>query len=205
LPPAAERKKAGGLGRKLGPLPLWAWLAGGLVLGYIGWRYLTGSSGSAGPAQQTQTTAAQTPVSATGNLPTAGSPADTGQTTSDLVSALGGQQANLLQAFEAQNQDVLALAQSQIAAAQQSPQISPSSTSETQQVASQQPGGANVPIITFVSPQALAPVSSQPAAATTVKPKPQPVVSQYYTYKRDVPLKSGQTVHYTPGRGYYAA
>jgi hypothetical protein len=205
LPPAAERKKGSGLGRKLGPLPLWAWLAGGLVLGYIGWRYLTGSSGSSGPAQQLQTTAAQTPAAATGNLPTAGSPADTGQTTSDLVSALGGQQANLLQAFEAQNQDVLALAQSQIAAAQANPQISPSSTSETQPQMSLQPGGANVPTITFVSPQALAPVASQPAAATTVKPKPQPVVSQYYTYKRDVPLKGGQTVHYTPSRGYYAA
>lgn len=201
----AKARKGGGLGRKFGPLPLWAWLGGGLLLAYVGYRFLTGSSGSGGAAQQTQTVSSQTPASATGLVPTAGSSGDTGQTSSDLLSALGSQQASLLQAFEAQNQDVLGLAQSQIAAAQSMPQISPSSTSETQPVSASQPGGANAPIVYYVSPQALAPTSSAPAAAQTATKAKPPTVSRYFTYKRDVPLGPGQSVHFQAGRGYYAA
>jgi outer membrane biosynthesis protein TonB len=39
------------------------------------------------------------------------------------------------------------------------------------------------------------------------KPKKPPTKPphKYYTYKKDVPLSKGQTVHYTPGKGYYAA
>jgi hypothetical protein len=203
--PDQPPKKSGGLTRKVGPLPLWAWLAGGLVLAYVGYRFLTGSSGSSGPSQQTQTVASQTPPDATGLTTSAGAPADNGQTTQDFLGALGVENSSLLQALEAQNQDVLALAQSQLAAAQGNPAISPSSTSETQPATSTQPGGPNAPMIFYVSPQAVVPTSSKPAAATVVKPAKQPVSARYFTYKRDVPLGPGQTVHFQSGRGYYAA
>jgi hypothetical protein len=199
-----DRKRKNGLTRKVGPLPLWAWVGGGLLLAYLGYRLLSGRSGSSGPAQQTQTVASQTPSDATGLTTSAGAPADTGQTTSDFLGALGAENANLLQAVEAKNQDVLALAQSQLAAAQSNPQVSPSSTSETQPVTGTQPGGPNAPVYVFVSPQALAPAASKPPTAGVLKPQPQPV-GRYYTYKRDVPLGPGQTVHFTSGRGYYAA
>lgn len=49
------------------------------------------------------------------------------------------------------------------------------------------------------------PAPAQPAAQTpAAKPKPQ-APARYYTYRKDVPLKPGQTVRFTAGRGYYAA
>lgn len=51
--------------------------------------------------------------------------------------------------------------------------------------------------------------SSQPLVA---KPAPKPPTKKvaaapvtHYTYKTQVPVKKGQTVHYTTGKGYYAA
>jgi hypothetical protein len=136
------------------------------------------------------------PDTSTGSVPTAGSPDDTGQTTSDLLTALGGQQSNLLSAFEAANQDIVGLAQSQITAAQQQG-LSPSTITETQPTVAAQPGGSLAPIIQYVSPTAVSPT-------TTAKPQTSSI-ARYYTYKTQVPLAKGQTVHFTPGRGYYAA
>lgn len=36
---------------------------------------------------------------------------------------------------------------------------------------------------------------------TVIKPPP----NKYYTYKKQVPIHGNQTLHYTPGKGYYAA
>ena len=33
----------------------------------------------------------------------------------------------------------------------------------------------------------------------------QPVAGKYYTYKAQVKLGAGQTLHFTKGKGYYAA
>lgn len=46
---------------------------------------------------------------------------------------------------------------------------------------------------------ALATIASDHPTTTTG------AVTRYYTYKKDVPLKAGQTLHFTSGRGYYAA
>lgn len=203
---APPKGKGGGLGKKVGPLPLWAWVIGGVLLLYVAYRFMTGSSGSSGSAVQTQTTQASTPSDATGLVPTAGSAGDTGQTTSDLVSALGGQQQSLLDALEAKNQDVLALAQSQINAAQGNPQVSPSSTTETLPMTGQQPGGSNSPIYVYVSPSATSPNSSTPNTTNAPKTSTPPAPSRYYTYKSDAlkAAKGVQTnVHFKTGYGYY--
>jgi hypothetical protein len=195
--------------KKKGKLPVWAWAILGVVLLYFAYRFLSSGSLSALSSPSASTTSSTAPTDtttssdgSTGLTPSAGSPTDSGQLSSDLVSALGGQQASLLSALETQNQDVLGLAQSQIAAAQANG-TSPSTTSETQPVNGQQPGGSNAPVVTYVSPQALAPTSSKPPPAQKATVKA-PAATRYYTYKRDVPLASGQTVHFLTGRGYYA-
>lgn len=43
------------------------------------------------------------------------------------------------------------------------------------------------------------------STATPSRPKAPPAPSRFYTYKKDVPLKKGQTVHFQTGKGYYAA
>lgn len=53
------------------------------------------------------------------------------------------------------------------------------------------------------APSPPAPKVSEPAKAkTTAKKAAKP---RYYTLKKDVPLRKGQTVHFTRGKGYYAA
>ena len=42
-------------------------------------------------------------------------------------------------------------------------------------------------------------------APASKAPPAQPVVRKYYTYKTQVILGAGQTLHFTTGRGYYAA
>jgi hypothetical protein len=46
-----------------------------------------------------------------------------------------------------------------------------------------------------------APTSSAPLASVLTTTAP----IRYYTYKADVPLAAGQSLHFTTGRGYYAA
>jgi hypothetical protein len=200
---APTAKKGGsGLSKKVLGMPLWLLAILGLVAGYLLYRYAAGSLGGSSNVAQVNSGATSTsspttsPDTSTGSVPTAGSPDDTGQTTSDLLTALGGQQSNLLSAFEAANQDVVGLAQSQITAAQQQG-LSPSTITETQPTVAPQPGGSGASIIQYVSPTAVSPT-------TTAKPQTSSI-ARYYTYKTQVPLAAGQTVHFTPGRGYYAA
>lgn len=58
--------------------------------------------------------------------------------------------------------------------------------------------------------------SSAPAAPAVQPPTPKPLPKvvarrppapavRYYTYKRNVPLVGGKTLHFTKGKGYYAA
>lgn len=198
----------GSLSKKLGPLPRWAWLLIGLVVAFVVYRKVHGSGGGAASVQTQpgQTLVTSSPDAQMGAVPSAGSPADTGQSTSDLVSALGGQQASLLSALEAANQDVLALAQSQIATAQTQTSLGSFNT-QTQPATAPQPGGSNAPAIVYVSPTVYTSPggSSSPASAAPVKASSTSTPTKFYTYKRDVRLGPGQTVHFRSGRGYYAA
>lgn len=206
--------------RKLGLLPVWAWAAIVAVVGYFLYRHFSSSSmastntaASATSPSPAPATTGDTSTATTGTSPTLDT---TSTSASDLVSALGGQQASLLAALEQANQDVLGLAQTQIAAAQGNG-LSPSSTSETQPVTGSQPGGSNAPSIFYVSPQAAAPTSSTPApAASTVRSSAagsagsQPyggVVSTVRTKTGTIITKyaSGRIVEQAPGKSAYVA
>jgi hypothetical protein len=160
------------LGRKIGPLPVWAWLLLAAVAGYIVYRRVKSSNqASTGPLVETTPqpvaagAASATPDTSLGAVPSAGSPSDTGSTTSDLVTALGGQQASLLDALEARNQDVITLAGMQIQALQTGTALSSTNT-QTQPLVGSQPGGSNAPTTSYVQPQAVT-VPTSPAAAQT--------------------------------------
>lgn len=195
--------------KKKGKLPVWAWAVGGVVLLYLAYKFYVGQSSSSTTSATTtgagSTTDTTGTAGATGTDTSAGTTDSSGVSDSDLVSALGGQQTSLLSELEAQNQDVLGLAQSQIAAAQGNPAISPSSTTQTQPMIGSQPGGSNAPINVYVSPHAIAPSRSKPPVVTTTRGSRPPAPTRFFTYKRDVKLGAGQTAHYQPGRGYYAA
>lgn len=194
------------LTRKLGPLPVWAWALIALVAGYfVLRRFSPGSSGATAlTSSATPATTAASPDSSLGLTTTAGSPGDTGQTTSDLVSALGGQQSSLLAALESANQDVVSLAQSQLSALQ-SQTTAGSFQTQTDAGVGSQPGGSNAPTYVYLSPTVAGTVTAPPAASMATVRSTQTKPIRYYTYKTQVPLAPGQSVHFTTGRGYYAA
>lgn len=207
--PAA--KSSSGLKRKVGPLPLYAWVVVAVLL--VGY-FLFFRKGSAS-AQTAPETAADIPVQsaadqATGLVPSAGSPSDSGSSTSDLLSAYSAINSNLTGALLQTQQNVVALAQQQQSALASTTAVNSSDTSNGALVASQ-PGGSNAPSFSFSFPgitdTATAPVAKAATttkdAAKTAKVAATPV--KYQTYKRDVVLKAGQTVHYKTGSGYYAA
>jgi len=97
------------LSKKLGPLPVWAWGIIGVVTVYVLYRYAAGTFGSSGAAQETQQVRnVSSPGQAVGLNPQAGSPQDTGQTTQDLMTALGAQQSVLFDALHTARADALA-------------------------------------------------------------------------------------------------
>lgn len=197
--PPKGKGKGKGKGKILG-MPVWLVIVLGVVLLYVVYRlFVSGSGGTAGTTSvaQENTPSTNDQPASTGAVTTAGSPGDTGQSTSDLLTALGGQQSNLLDALATQESDVVGLAQSQLTAAQQQG-LSPSTTTQTQPLLTSQPGGSFAPIISYASPTAVAPTQ-------TAKPAVVSSPTHYYTFKNQVPLKQGQTLHYTKGRGYYAA
>jgi hypothetical protein len=71
------------------------------------------------------------------------------------------------------------------------------------------PKPAPTPLRRPAPPPPKTPVKSRAQSPSPVVKKAPVVVkkapARYYTYKRQVPLRPGQTLHYTPGRGYYAA
>lgn len=206
-PPPSSSSKGGMLTRKVGPLPLWVWGLLVVAVVYLLYRRLSSSPSGTAQAAQIPTIASSTPDTSLGNVPTAGSPSDTGATSSDLLTALGGQQSSLLQALEAQNQDVLGLAQSQIAALQSQTTTGPFNT-QTQPAAGSQPGGSNAPLIVYVSPTVANTPTSPAVKSSTPAQTRSTIATKYYTYKRDALAAAGGNagnVHFSSGRGYYVA
>lgn len=82
---------------------------------------------------------------------------------------------------------------------------------QAQQAALQAALAANAfnPVLTNEQPQTpvIADQLNIPDTVFTRAPAraPASAPARYYTYRANVPLRPGQTVHYTPGRGYYAA
>lgn len=200
------------LAKKAGPVPVWLLLVGLAGAGY--WLYRRYQSGASSAITATDSSTVASPAASLGLAPSTGTSTDTGTTstgsadtssaTPDLVSALGGQQASLLSELEQVNQDVVGLATSQLNYAQTQTTLGSFNT-QTQPAAGSQPGGSNAPVVYYMAPNAVAPQpGAGPAAAAPVKAATS-TPTRYYTYKRDVPLAGGQTVHFVSGRGYFAA
>jgi len=152
--------KGSGLGKKVGPLPLYGWVL--IAVAIVGYFMFFRHAGSAAAAQKQQTNA-QTPSSALGDVPQAGSPGDSGGATSSMQDAYGGvQQTNdaLLSALLASESNFEQLAASQIDALKTTTTTAPVDT--TAPTSSQQPGGSNSPIVSFA-----------PAGGTFTGPAPQ--------------------------------
>jgi len=207
----AAPAQSSGLKRKVGPLPLYGWVL--LAVGVVGYFvFFRGSKSSTGVAVSSLPGAATSATDygqSTGDIPSAGSPGASDSATSDLVSALGAENSNLLSALVQTQSNVVALAQAQgqnLLASQTLP--NDTTIGATVQA---QPGGSNAPTVQYVFPNVTGSISSTAtkaaaktsSAGSTAKKAVTPV--KYFTYKRDVPLKAGQTVHFTSGKGYYAA
>lgn len=183
---------------------------GGLLAAYVLYKYYanssttstsTGTSTAPTTSAGTSDTTGSTTGTSTDNglAGSAGGPTDTGATTSDYLSALGTQNQSLISAFTAQEQDLAGLAQAQIANVQTQTALSSTNT-QTVPTVGTQPGGANSPIVVqFTSP------SVTTAAQKSTVSKSSSTPAHYYTYKSQVPLLSGQTLHFQKGKGYYAA
>lgn len=198
-------KGGSGLGRKVGPLPLWALivlgaLAGWFILRRVGGQSSATTGSAAAPAPSSYSSGADQ-----GLVPAAGSSG--GASTGDLVSTLGGQQQSLIEGLISSEQNVVQLAQAQQSSLLTTTATAPVDTSGGAAV-QPQPGGSNAPQFTFVFPRL--PANTQASTAPASKVKTAPVAAKtspatkYFTYKRQVPLKSGQTVHFAHGKGYYA-
>ncbi len=207
----APPKSSSGLKKKVGPLPLYGWV---LIVLAVAAYFLFFRKGTVGSSTAPETSAS-IPVQSSadqsaGLVPSAGAPSDSGSSTSDLLNAYGAETANLTGALLQTQANVVALAQAQQGSLFAGTAVPSNSTADGSLVGSQ-PGGANAPTFNFSFPgitnTATKPVAAAAkttvSAASTAKKAATPI--KYQTYKRDVVLKPGQTVHFTTGRGYYAA
>lgn len=55
-----------------------------------------------------------------------------------------------------------------------------------------------------VTPPAVTVINQTKASKTAAKKATAPAPKKFYTYKKNVPLKPGQKIHFTKGKGYYA-
>lgn len=208
----------GFLSRKVGPLPMWTWLALGTIVSWYVWKRMR--SGSAAAATTDLVPTAGTPGSM-GQVPSAGAPADNGAATADLLSAYGQQQSDLIAAL---GQQVSALSAASSTLASSAAQMSSFAGAQGQGAAaldtstaattSPQPGGSNAPTFQFVFPNITgSTTATKPAVKGSPKPaaksKPKPVAPstapKYETFQKNVKLKRGQKVHFRAGKGFYAA
>jgi hypothetical protein len=189
--PDAKPKPKGkgkGLSKKRGPFPTYVWAIIGavIVLGYIYYRRKKNtSSTSAGSLDQTVIPSGvispnQNDGASGGTTSDSGSPnvfpSDYASQT-DLATAVGAIEDNTASAIAA-----ITFPQ---------PQPTPSN-----------PTPVNVTLTVPTSKVSQSTTTSKTAAkkaAATSAP------TKYYTYKKNVPLKAGQSIHYTAKKGYYAA
>lgn len=202
--PTPDRSLAGRLTAKAGPLPVWGWAAGLLVVGYLVYRFSSASSSSS-TATDTATTDTGTPdTTPATDTSTSGTPgAD--QTSTD--SGVGGLNDQLLSQLAGYGQSIDALTQA-ITSAQAFPPGAGDAGS-----------GSSIPNDGTTS--ATQSVPTAPAATKPARPAASPHAPahrvRYYTYapgkapaskrSQQAPAHgpAGTTLHYRRGRGYYYA
>ena len=178
-------KKTGkGLSKKLGPFPTYVWLALGVViLGYLYYRHRqaagTSSSLTAGGMNQSLTPSSVYV------------PAQSGGSTSGTDTGGSSSSPNTFPTDYASQTDL----QNAIDT------IDNNTASAIASITFPQPN------INITSPPAV--VQQSTTASKTAAKKAATVAAPkkitYYTYKKNVPLKAGQTLHFASGKGYYAA
>lgn len=220
-PPPPRTPASGGnpLTRKLGPAPVYVWVAAAAAA-YLGYRYLTGG-GSAGGGAGVGTSGLGVPSTSNGGGATdSGSSGGGGASPADAFSA--DMLANLLgdnATLEATLADALVGASSAIAglggeALSQLGQLQGSiigSYTPRDPIVVQVPSPVTVVpaqspssgIATVPTPSTT--YTSPAGSAANVIPKQVSGTIRFYTYKANVPLAAGQTLRFAAGKGYYAA
>lgn len=185
------------LKEKKGPLPVWAWALIVAVGAFLAYRRYAGSATS--PASSTTSTPTgsavsdQTPVTSgdTGSPPASGQGSAADNVNDTLLSQLSGLGSSV-DALTAAVQTTPAFSGaggdfsgSSGAMVYDYPPISDTGSTST--------GNGAVPATSTT------PAVTHPAAKVASTP------TRYYTYKKNVPLAKGQALHFTTGKGYYAA
>lgn len=191
------KTKGKGLSKKIGPFPLWSLLAVGILLVLV--IVMRRRSANAATATTDNASGFLTPQ---GNV-------------APIDNASAGQPSTNSAPSSGLDQSTLDALTSAIGASTPSDYVT--STDLQQQldqlgnsVGAQIASATLQPLQVTVKTTAATPTSTKTTKAKTVAPgtktgtKSKAAV-KYYTLKKNVPLKKGQTLHFTHGKGYYAA
>jgi hypothetical protein len=178
MPKGTASRRGKGLSKKLGPFPTYVWvLIGGVVIvGYIYYRKRQTTAGSQN--QQIIPSGVVVPPTSTST------PSDNTVSSPVNFPTDYATQTDLASAIDQVNNQT-----AQDIAAITFPQPTINLTVPT---------GPNNPVATTT---AKTKSTAKKVAAATAASKPR----RYYTYKRNVPLRAGQTLNFARGKGYYAA
>lgn len=178
--PKTTAKKGKGLTKKVGPFPVYVYLIGvGIVVLYLYYRHRNSSGGSNSTPGSLNQSVIPSGVVVPQSQGSSGSDSSQGGTSNavDFPSDYATQ-TDLQNAIDSINNNT----------------------------------AATIASITFPQPNINITVPKSSVASTTTKSKTAAKKAvaptkkiKYSTYKKDVHLKAGQTLHFTKGRGYYAA
>jgi hypothetical protein len=188
---------------KAGPLPVWAWAA--VLLGaFLAYNHFHSSSSST----STSSTGAGGSSTGTTDTTTDTTPVTSGDSSSDTGTGGGGGSAsNVNDELLSQLSGFQSSIDSLTAAVQQSDGTGglPGSGNIDWGI----PGGVEIAATPGTIPSSSASPPAAPKPTAKVPPKPAakvvPKKITYYTLKKNVPIGPGQSLHFTKGKGYYAA
>ena len=179
----SPKGKGKGLSKKLGPFPTYVWLGLGVViLGYLYYRHR--QSSGAGPGSLNQTTTPSSVYvpgqSGGGSGSNSGSDTGSGSSSPNTFPTDYATQTDLQNAIDSVNNNTAAAI-----------------------------AGITFPQPTInITPPPATVIEKTTASKTAAKVHANaqlPKKITYYTYKKNVPLKPGQKIHYVAKKGYYAA
>lgn len=225
MPEAAAKPKGrgGGLTRKLGPLPLWAWAAIAAAIAAV--LYLRSRGSVSEPGSSPYGGAVETVTGANGgtayDAAMAGAPqanyAPQDSLSPDVLASLADYRGSLrdtvLGAFDEGNADLGNLLASyggtQTASSSYGAAGAPPITVNLVGAGASSPAKPATKKLPAKTTSASKSAASKPSTAAKqpgkVPAKQAPPSTRYYTYKTDVKVGKGQTLKFRAGKGYYAA